>query len=133
MPARRALVVLIIFLVAVGLGTLLWDVLAPGGWTPAKIVMFAAFAGTAPWTGLCVANGLIGFVILAFARDPVGMVFPTPEKSLSPVGWGKIGEAAPQVAIAMTVRDEDMQRVLPPLRRLLTDLDHTETNCAFAL
>ena len=33
--------------------------------------MLAAFAGTAPWTGLCLANGLIGFVVLVFARDPV--------------------------------------------------------------
>ena len=53
-----------------------WQVLAPGGWTTAKLVMLAAFAGTAPWTGLCLANGLIGFVILVGSRDPVRAVFP---------------------------------------------------------
>ena len=38
--------------------------------------MLAAFAGTAPWTGLCLANGLIGFVILVAAATRSGAVFP---------------------------------------------------------
>ena len=76
MAARRALVVLIVLLAATGLGTLLIQVLAPGGWTLAKLVMMAAFAGAAPWTGLCLANGLIGFVILLMCRNPVQAVFP---------------------------------------------------------
>src|SRR3974377_171917 len=64
MAIRRASVLLISLLTASGLATLLWQGPAPGGWPPAKLVMAAAFAGTAPWTGLCLANGLIGFVIL---------------------------------------------------------------------
>ncbi len=67
MVARRALVVFIALLVAIGLGFLLLRVLAPGGWTLAKLVMLFAFIGTAPWTGLCVANGLIGFLLLMLA------------------------------------------------------------------
>jgi membrane glycosyltransferase len=133
MSARRALVVLIILLVAVGLGTLLWQVLAPGGWTPAKLAMLAAFVGTAPWTGLCVANGLIGFLILVFARDPVRAVFPDAKGTPSPAKRGRVGEGVPRTAITVTIRDEDMRRVLPPLRRLLTDLDQAGANDAFAL
>ena len=38
MAARRASVLLIVLLTAIGLGTLLLQVLAPGGWTPAKLV-----------------------------------------------------------------------------------------------
>ena len=80
MAARRALVVLIVLLTAGGLGLLLFHVLAPGGWTLPKLVMLAAFLATAPWTGLCLANGLIGFLILTLCRDPVRAVFPPPPR-----------------------------------------------------
>ena len=126
MAARRALVVLIVLLAATGLGTLLIQVLAPGGWTLAKLVMMAAFAGAAPWTGLCLANGLIGFVILLACRNPVQAVFPVVEiaAEVPPV---------PRTAIAMTVREEDMRRVLPPLRRMLRDLDLAGYGDSFAV
>ena len=126
MAARRALVVLIVLLAATGLGTLLIQVLAPGGWTLPKLAMMAAFAGAAPWTGLCLANGLIGFVILLMCRNPMQAVFP-------------VGDVAaevppmPRTAIAMTVREEDMRRVLPPLRRMLRDLDLSGYGDAFAV
>ncbi len=70
MGVRRAVVALIALLTGLGLGTLLVQVLAPGGWTLAKLAMLVAFAGTAPWTGLCLANGLIGFLILVARREP---------------------------------------------------------------
>jgi len=120
MAVRRVLVVLIVLLVAAGLGALLWQVLAPGGWTLPKLVMLAAFAGTVPWTGLCVANGVIGGLILAFASDPVRAVFP-------------VAGPLPRTAIAVTVRSEDMRLVLPPLRRLLHDLRLAGAADAFAL
>ena len=104
--------------------TLLWLVLAPGGWTPAKLVMLTAFAGTAPWTGLCLANGLIGFVILVASRDPIQAVFPVAVDYRA---------ALPRTAIAVTVREENMRRVLPPLRRLLRELDLAGAGDAFAV
>jgi len=120
MAARRALVVLIVLLAAAGLGTLLFHVLAPGGWTLPKLVMLAAFAGTAPWTGLCLANGLIGFAILLIdgPRSLPGAGDPGP---------------LPRTALAVTVRDEDMRRVLPPLRHLLRELDACGASDAFTL
>ena len=124
MAIRRVSVLLLSLLTACGLGTLLWQVLAPGGWTPAKFVMLAAFIGTAPWTGLCLANGLIGFIILTTRRDPVRAVFPAIAHS---------DASPPRTAIAMTVRDEDMRRVLPPLRRLLRELDLAGVGDAFAV
>src|SRR5579872_2711887 len=123
MAARRVLVVLIVLLVAIGLGMLLWRVLAPGGWTLAKLVMLAAFIGSAPWTGLCVANGLIGFLVLRLSGDTERPAFPIVEPD----------SELPRTAIAVTVRDEDMRRVLPPLRRLLHDLDRAGAGKAFAL
>lgn len=120
MAARRALVASIVLLVALILGLLLWRVLAPGGWTVPKLVMLAAFAGTAPWTGLCVANATIGFVRL---------VAPSPRPSPEEREKG----AVPRTAIAVTVRNEDMARVLPPLQRLLRELEHAGAGEAFTL
>ncbi|MEJ0018858.1 MAG: glucans biosynthesis glucosyltransferase MdoH [Acetobacteraceae bacterium] len=124
MVMRRAGTLLLASLTALLLGWLLWQVLAPGGWTVAKLVMAVAFAGTAPWTGLCLANGLIGFAILLLCRDPVRAVFP-----LAPSGAAPL----PRTAIAVTIRDEDMRRVLPPLRRLLRALDAAGAGDAFAV
>jgi len=126
MAARRALVMLIVLLTVAGLSLLLWQVLAPGGWTFTKLVMFVAFLGTTPWTGLCLANALIGFVVLLVCRDPVQAVFPV---DASGVGSGPL----PRTAIALTVRDEDIGRALIPLRRLLNELDHAAADDAFAL
>jgi membrane glycosyltransferase len=126
MAARRALVMLIVLLAATGLGFLLWQVLAPGDWTFPKLVMLVAFLGTTPWTGLCLANALIGFFILMVCRDPVRTVFP--------IGASDLGSCPlPRTAIALTVRNEDMGRVLIPLRRLLNELDHAAADDAFAL
>ena len=84
-------------------------VLGPGGWTLPKLLMLATFLGTAPWTGLCLANGLIGFTILIFCRDPVQAVCPI-DGSVDPE------TPLPRTAIAVTVRNEDTRLVLPPLR-----------------
>ncbi len=123
MVMRRAAVLLIVLATDVGLAWLLWQVLAPGGWTAAKWTMAAAFAGTAPWTGLCAANGIIGFVLSVF-RPPV-------HASLTRrvAGDGLL----PRTVIVVTVRDEDMGRVLPPLRRLLHGLDLAGAGDAFGL
>jgi membrane glycosyltransferase len=119
MAARRALVVLIVVLVATGLAALLLSVLTPGGWTLPKLVMLLAFVGTAPWTGLCAANGLIGFLILMTPRPAVRAA--------------QIAAPLPRTAIAVTVRNEDMRAVLPPLRQLLHELDRAGVGDIFAL
>jgi membrane glycosyltransferase len=124
-PFRIALVVGVVLAVAVGLGSLLWMVLAPGGWSLAKLMMLLGFMVTAPWTGLCVANGVIGWLILVLARDPQHLVFPVPRQVDQ--------RPLPPTAIALTVRNEDMAAVLPGVRRLLDGLDLTGHGAAFAL
>src|SRR5690242_2142691 len=113
MVMRRAAVLLIALATDVGLAWLLWRVLAPGGCTAAKLVMAAAFVGTAPWTGLCAANGIIGFILLVL-RPLISAPLPRGEAE---------SRSTPRTAIVVTVRDEDMGRVLPALRRLLHGLD----------
>ncbi|MBN8875245.1 MAG: glucans biosynthesis glucosyltransferase MdoH [Rhodospirillales bacterium] len=115
MAWRRALVGVIATLAVIGLGALLWQVLAPGGWTWAKGLMAAGFAGAAPWLGLCAANGLIG-AALAGSR---------------PRGAAAAGPL-PRCAIVVTVRNEDMGAVLPPLLRLLDGLAALGAGDAFA-
>jgi membrane glycosyltransferase len=124
MACRRGVVVVLVLLSTLGLGGLLLQVLAPGGWTIAKLTMFAAFLGTAPWTGLSFANGLIGFTILMTRRDAGWAGFRVPLDG---------GRGLPRTAIVLTVRNEDMRGVLPPLRRLLHELDLFEVGTAFTV
>ena len=119
MRLRVLVVGAIVLLVYVCLGMAMARTLAPGGWTVAKAVMLASCLGAAPWVGFCAANGLIGFV-LRLPRPAV----PPPVTIHGPL---------PRTAIALTVRNEDMGLVLPPIRRLLDGLDMTGAGGAFAL
>lgn len=98
---------------------LLWlavRVLAPGGWTLWEGLLFACFAGTAPWTALCAANALVGGAILLAAPSPPAAVLPVLRRA-------RPGAARLQTAIAVCIRNEDMGAVLPPLARLLEGLE----------
>ena len=129
MSVRRSVVVLIVLCTTAGLATLLWPLLSPGGWTAAKLLMLVSCLGAAPWVGLCVANGLIGFVILV-----VGGAGRGGEALGRRQGEGKTcGQNFLPTAIAVTVRNEDMEAVLPPLRSLLDELDAAGAGGAFAL
>jgi len=119
MRLRVVLVCAIVLLVCVCLAMAMVRTLAPGGWTVAKLVMLASCLGAAPWVGFCAANGLIGFV-LRLLRPEV----PPPVT---------IHGTLPRTAIAFTVRNEDLSRVLPQIRRLLDGLDKAGVGAAFSL
>jgi membrane glycosyltransferase len=104
---RRSLVAGFALAVAAGLVALLMRVIAPGDWSAAKLAMLVGFLGQAPWVGLCAANGTIGFLRLLH-----GMTLSDPSPHL----------AAPRTAMVVTVRNEAMDAVLAPLRRLLDGL-----------
>ncbi len=125
-PLRRWLYALIALASAAILTLLLLRALAPGGWTGAKLVLLASFLGTAPWTGICVANGVLGFWLLVFSRDPVRVTFPVEDRL-------PFTAAPPRTAIALTIRNEDMAGVLRAMRRLLDGLDRAGHGGAFAL
>jgi membrane glycosyltransferase len=92
--------------IAISLLSLLLRVIAPGGWTVAKLAMLMGFVGQLPWIGLCVANGTVGFVRLLRGLTPT---------------VAQVGEV-PRTAIVVTVRNEAMPPVLTALRRLLDSL-----------
>jgi membrane glycosyltransferase len=146
MAARRTLVVLIALSVAGVLLHLLLRVLLPGGWTGAKLLMLAAFLGTAPWTGLCAANGVLGFTIRAFCRDSLAASWRLgcnavgaasarrgggPTRATTPASMPE-GQVPP-IAIALTVRNEALTPALRRTQRLLAELDDAGAGDAFTL
>ena len=119
MLVRQALVVAIVVLVSAGLCWLMARVVAPGGWTVSKALIFGSFAAVTPWVGFCAANGIIGFAILLRKR----------RASCEAPLTGPL----PRTAIGVTVRNEDLTAVLAPVRRLLTALDEAGFGDCFAL
>jgi membrane glycosyltransferase len=118
--------------VAAALLWLAWRAMAPGGWTVWEALAFACFAGTVPWTALCAANALAGFAVLMGAPDPPAAVLP----SLREARAAAAAAARPprlSTAIAVCVRNERMEEVLPPLGRLLDGLDARGAGGRFAL
>lgn len=111
MVARRRLVGLTMLGVTAGLVALLGQVLAPAGWTFPKLAMLIGLLGTAPWTGLCLANGLIGFAVLLSASKPVAL---------------GVASDPPPMAVAMAVRNENLA---PALTRLCHLLDALTSGC----
>lgn len=113
---RRAFFTSIGLVTAAGLLLLLLRVLDPGGWTLLKVGIVLCFAGTLSWLGICAGNGLIGFALTMLCRNPARAVLPV-------AGDVESAPVRTPTAIAITVRHESMALVLPPLRRLLADLD----------
>jgi membrane glycosyltransferase len=111
--------VLAFFLLAGGTAAwLIWlmaGMLAGGGWTVPKALILVCFVPIAPWVGICVGNAVLGFAVLMGARDPAAASFPVK-------GDFETGAIAARTALAVTVRDEDLGVVLPPLRRLMDEL-----------
>ncbi|WP_264716473.1 glucans biosynthesis glucosyltransferase MdoH [Limobrevibacterium gyesilva] len=126
MLVRRLIFFAILLLTTIGLTALMWSVLAPGGWTVAKALLLACFIGVAPWLGVCLGNALPGFLILVLARHPARTVLPVD---------GDIDSApiTARTALAVTIRNEDMALVLPPLRRLLEGLADSDRFALFIL
>ncbi|WP_268921326.1 glucans biosynthesis glucosyltransferase MdoH [Siccirubricoccus phaeus] len=112
---RRLFLALLLFLLATLQLGLAARVMAPGGWTPWEVLGFLCFAGTAPWTALCAANGLIGLALLLLSPDPPAAVLPALRRA---------APGAPRLATAIVIciRNEEMGAVLAPLARLLDGL-----------
>ena len=107
MNARHLTFAAILIASGLGLLGLMADVLATGGWSFVKALILLCFAGIVPWLGICLGHALTGFAALLRHGEPA-----------RPVGPARL-----PTALAVTIRNEDMAIVLPPLRRLLDGLD----------
>lgn len=115
MLLRRVIFFAIVLGTAAGILALLVTCLAPGGWNLAKILILLCFLVIAPWLGVCVGNALPGFCILMLARDPVRFVLP----SAAEIGAREI---IANTALVVTIRNEDIEALLPPMQHLLDQL-----------
>ncbi|MCX7383186.1 MAG: glycosyltransferase, partial [Alphaproteobacteria bacterium] len=115
MPLPRLVFFALFAAATTGLIALFAAALAPGGWTAVKLALLVCFLPAAPWLGICIGNALPGFLILMFARNPARFV-------LLVDGDIETGAITLRTAIAVTIRNEDMGAVLPPLARLFEDL-----------
>lgn len=125
----RALFFAMMAATAVGLLALMVNLLAPGGWTIINALILLCFVGVVPWLGICVGNALLGFAVLLLARNPPRAVLPV-------AGDMDANPITTQVALAVTIRNEPMEIVLPTLHALLTALDaagHGEHFAVFIL
>ena len=117
----RLLFLAIVVATAAMLLALMLQVLAPGGWTLIKALIFLAFLGVVPWVGICVGNALFGFAVLMLMADPPRAVLPVVGDIID--DGITVGAIVTKVAVIVTVRNEPIDRVLPALQALLAELD----------
>ena len=111
---RRAAFLLLCLAMATPLAGLLWRVLSPGGWTGWEVTIAALYFGTLPWTAICLANALVGLVILLAKPDAPAFLVPQVAAEPGP---------PLRTVIAVCIRNEPMEAVLLPLARLLHGLE----------
>lgn len=115
---RRAAFAALVAAIAVLLFWLTWRALAPlngpplNGW---EALILLAVALTTPWTALSAANSIVGLALLLGTRDPPAAVLPA-------LARARIGRPDSVTAIAVCIRNEAMEAVLPPLGTLLDGL-----------
>ncbi|HEX2825781.1 MAG TPA: glucans biosynthesis glucosyltransferase MdoH [Burkholderiales bacterium] len=90
---------------SLGLLALMAATLFPAGIDPVGAAMLALFAMTLPWTTIGFWNAVIGFALMAFARDPAGWVAPHLRRIS---GHEKIESST---ALLVCVRNEDVKRL----------------------
>lgn len=115
MPVARFLFFATLAMTMIGMTGEMVHVLAPGGWTVVKLLLLACFVPVTPWLGVCLFNGLAGFLILVFARRPARLVLPV-------AGDIDAQPIAAHTALALTVRNENLADALPPILALMDAL-----------
>jgi membrane glycosyltransferase len=117
---RRLVFFAVLLATSAGILALVVLCLAPGGWNLAKVLILMCFLVIAPWLGVCVGNALPGFLILMLARDPARFVLPVAaeidERELHE------GTIVARTALLVTIRNEDIAALLPPMQHLLDGL-----------
>ena len=114
-PLRRGLFGGLVAAIALILLWLAWRALAPGGVNAAEALILACLLLVTPWAALSAGNSLVGLVILLASRDPPGAVLPA-------LRLARPGPPRQLTALAVCIRNEEMQAVLPPLGALLDGL-----------
>jgi membrane glycosyltransferase len=126
LPRRLVFLGLVIALTG-SLLALAWHVLAGGGWTVWEALILACLAANAPWLALSGATGIVGLGLRLFARDPAAHVLPALH------GLSPDAPVTARTVIAVCVRLEEMEAVLPQAGRLLAALRVRDGGGCFTL
>jgi len=114
--ARRVLFSALVLTTIAALLALSGYALSAGGLTFADVVLLLLFGLTMPWAVIGFWNGIIGFIIMRFARDPVAAVNPAAIH-----GRGDAPITA-STAITIFVRNELPTRVIRNLDAMMREL-----------
>jgi membrane glycosyltransferase len=121
---RRTAFALLVAAIAALLFWLVWRALAPvNGW---EALILLAVALTTPWTALSAGNAMVGLALLLGARDPPAAVLPALRRA-------RPGPPRAVTAVAVCIRNEAMEAVLPPLGTLLDGLAEAGAAACFRL
>jgi membrane glycosyltransferase len=116
--ARRRAVFLLLVVGTIGAAVaLMATTLAIGGFDLADMILTACFTLTLPWTVIGFWNAMIGFILMRRHPDPASVVCPLeaePPSSLSA-----------KTAILSCIRNEDAQRVMRHLDRMIQGLQES--------
>ncbi len=112
---RRAAFALLVAALAALLLWAAWRAVAPGGVNPIEALILLGVLLITPWAALSAGNSLVGLLILLASRDPPGLVLPAARRAAP-------GRPRALTALAVCIRNEEMDAVLPPLGALLDGL-----------
>ncbi|MGD9510245.1 MAG: glucans biosynthesis glucosyltransferase MdoH, partial [Geminicoccaceae bacterium] len=91
------------------------------------LVLLACFAGMLPWNVIGFWNAVVGFALLASAREPTARVFPTT------AGLEGAAPTGTRLALVMPVHNEDPARVIRHLEETVASLLATRAPLEFAV
>ncbi len=116
MGLRRALFFALNAVTVAGLFAAMAAMMAMGGLSPAEGVMLFAYLLTLPWLSIGFWNGVIGFAIAIRAKNPAVFVNPAAARAdtRAPI--------TARTAIAMAIRNEDVDAVIDRLEAMHRDL-----------
>jgi membrane glycosyltransferase len=123
---RRVLFFALNVMTVAGLFAAMVVMMAMGGLTPAEGVMLFAYLLTLPWLSIGFWNGVIGFIIALRAKNPAAFVNPAATRA---------DGSAPitaRTAIAMAIRNEDVDTVVDRLEAMHLDLVRSGWGSRFA-
>jgi membrane glycosyltransferase len=116
-PGRRAFFATLVLLVATALLALALHVLAPGGWSVPEALILLCLVANLPWLALAAGTGITGLAVRLSGVEEAAPEIPIALRTL----------------IAVCVRDEPMEALLPSLGELLDALRQAGHGDLFAI
>ncbi len=126
LTVRRAIFSVLLFASFLGLATLMYVTLSPGGHSPLDLFILVCFLITLPWTIIGFWNAVIGLAVMRLTKDPIAAVCPIATGNTdTPITCS--------TALLSCVRDEDVEALETNLSAMASNLVRTGEHENFAL